>query len=270
MINIKKEKVKNSILIILGLIIGILGVFVQRVWIYYYYYYYFYMMLSFDLRILFLLIGAILCLYGTVNYLLVKRGDLYEKLRHPIEDFTVVVMSPIIVFLITSLLNSNFFFVSISQGLAIIGLLFGILIGFIVAGPALYYLYLSLFRREEYQKIIKKKEMRLRFSEPFELFRRIPMIKIYTRFSRYYKQVFGICVLVGILIINLNFLLYSLATYLSIFFVWTRPEFLFILAGIITLRTRKVGFLIFQFAVILLLIWVITSPMLPFAAFFLV
>ena len=254
-INIKKEKVKNSILIVLGLLIGILGVFSQREW----FFYYFYVILSFDFRILFLLMGAILCLYGTVNYLLVKREDLYEKLRNPIEDLTVVVMAPIIVFLITDFLNSNFIFVSISQGLVISGLLFGILMGFIVAGPALYYLYLYLFKRDEFQKIIKKKELRLRFSEPFVLFRRMPMTKIYARFSKYYIHFFGICFLVGILIINFNFYLYSLGSHI-----------LFILTGIITLRTRKVGFLIFQFAVIWLLIWAIIFPMLPFADIFIV
>ncbi len=249
-INIKKEKVKNSILMVLGLLIGILGVFSQREWMFYY----FYLMLSFDLRISFLIMGVILCLYGTVNYLLLKRGDLYKKLRHPIEDLTIVVMAPIIVFLITDFLNSNLFFISISQGLVIIGLLFGILMGFIVAGPALYYLYLYIFRREKYHKIIEKKEMQLRLSEPFELFRRIPMTKIYTTFSRYFKQFFGVCLLVGILIINFNFFLYSIGTHIF-----------FILTGIITLRTRKFGFLIFQFTVIWLLIWVIIFLMLPFA-----
>jgi hypothetical protein len=98
----------------------------------------------------------------------------------------------------------------------------------------------------------------------------MPMRNTYSKFSRYYKQVFGVCMLVGILLFNLNYYLMSLGAYFAIFFVWSHSEFLFILAGIIFLRTRKIGFLIFQFALIWLVIWAIVSPILPFAAIFFV
>ena len=267
-LDIKKERVKNSILIILGLIIGILGVFSGTIMVYYQ------DVLNVDIRILFLLIGAIICFYGSVNYFLVNRGDSYEKMRHPIEDFTVIIMAPIFVFIIITLLKINPVFIGITRGYAyMFKWVFGILIGALVAGPSLYYLYLYRFRQEEYQKIIGKKEKRLTSSQPLELFRIMPMRNTYSKFSLYYKQVFGASLLVGILLFNLNFYLSSLGTYFAIFMYiqnFVRTEFLFILAGIIILRSRKIGFFIFQIALIWLVIWAIVSPILPLVAIFFV
>lgn len=231
--------------------------------------------------ILFILVGVLLALYGFNNYQLSNTNpEMYSKWKDPSQDLIKIAMTPILIFLIATMLGSNFIFTSIigrilpEMGLfsrIFVGLLIGLYVGFFAAKN------FNLYKTEpeKYKRIVEESKKGDKESLPIKFFNWMRMEKTYKKFVGNYWQIFGYCIIGALVLIGINYVILSFITNYFIFmFVWGGVEQLFIVGGFITLQNRKMGFLILQIAVIWLIAWSILIPIIsaigPFIAVFLV